>query len=134
MVFNPVATQLPYEPADGISANVGEVAIRDLLLVGGGGEAAIISGAAINLGAEPVTLQVTPQDNGAGSEIEVGPREHVDLSKEGLRFEGLEAKPGSVVQIAVTTRPGGTTIVSVPVLAATGPYETVTPAPAAPTS
>ena len=37
MVFNPVQTDVPYEPADGISAEVGDLSIRDLLLVGGGG-------------------------------------------------------------------------------------------------
>jgi hypothetical protein len=130
-MFNPVTTDLPYEPADGVQADVGELAIRDLVLVGGGGDAAIVSGAAINLGMEPITLQLAPQAQGggagAGTEIEVGPREQLDLSKEGLRFEGLETKPGSIVPISVSTN-GGTTIVNVPVLPATGAYSTVTPA------
>jgi Predicted solute binding protein len=135
MVFNPVQTDVPYEPADGISAEVGNLAIRDLLLVGGGGQTAVVSGAVINLGDEPIRVQVVPQDqaaSGGGSEVAVGPRGHVNLADKGLRFEGLAAKPGTIVPVAVTAQPGGTTIVDVPVLAATGPYATLTPAAGGP--
>ena len=135
MVFNPIQTDVPYEPADGISAEVGDLAIRDLLLVGGGGEAAVVAGAVINLGDEPIRVQVVPQEqaaSGGGSEVEVGPRQQVNLADEGLQLEGLAAKPGTIVPVAVTAQPGGTTIVDVPVLAPTGPYATLTPAPAGP--
>jgi hypothetical protein len=137
MVFSPVQTDVPYEPADGISAEVGDLAIRDLLLVGGGGQAAVVSGAVINLGTEPIRVQVVPQEQagpGGGSEIQVGPREQINLAEESLQFEALAAKPGTIVPVAVTAQPGGTTIVDVPVLAATGPYATVTAAPAAATT
>ena len=137
MVFNPVQTDVPYEPADGVSAEVGDLAVRDLLLVGGGGQAAVVSGGVINLGTEPIRVQVVPQEQagpGGGSEIQVGPREQVNLAEQGLQFEALAAEPGTIVPVAVTAQPGGTTIVDVPVLAATGPYATMTAAPAATTT
>ena len=133
MVFNPVQTDVIYQPADGVEATVGDLAIRDLVLVGGGGGAAVISGAAINLGEQPISVQLAPQaaagGTSGGAQIDLGPREQVDLSQKGLRFEGIEAKPGSIVPVSVTSRTGGTTIVNVPVLKATGPYATITPAP-----
>lgn len=132
MVFNPVQTDVIYEPADGVSADVGSVAVRDLVLVGSGDGTFVVSGAAYNGGAEPVTLQVAPQGEGAaaGSEVQVRPREQLNLATKGLRFDGLDTEPGSMLPVAVTTRPGGTAVVNVPVIAATGPYATVTPAPA----
>lgn len=134
MVFNPVQTDVPYEPADGVSADVGQLALRDLVLVGGGGSV-VVSGSAINLGNEPITMQVAPQAGGgasaSGSEIELKPREQVLLTTKGLQLDGIEAKPGTVVPVSVTSTPGGTTVVQVPVLAATGAYETITPAPTA---
>ena len=47
-VNNPVQTDVQYSPADGVPANVGELAIRDLVLVGDGTGAVVISGNAIN--------------------------------------------------------------------------------------
>ncbi|AXG14350.1 hypothetical protein [Intrasporangium calvum] len=134
MVANPVQTDVPYEPADGVSADVGDLAIRDLLVVGSGEGTAVVSGAAFNGGTEPVTLRVTPQGaaSGTGSEIEVAPRQQLNLATKGLHFDGVDAKPGSIVSLSITTRPGGTTIVSVPVVTAAGPYATLT-APPAPT-
>ena len=137
MVFNPVQTDVPYQPADGISAEVGNLAVRDLLLVGGDGQAAVVSGGVVNLGDEPIRVQFVPQEqagSGGGSEVEVGPRQQVNLADKGLQLGGVTAKPGTLVPVAVTAQPGGTTIVDVPVLAAQGPYATLTPAPAAPTA
>jgi len=133
MVFNPVQTDVPYEPADGVSANVGQLALRDLVVVGGGGGSAVVSGSAINLSNESMTVQVAPQSSGgasaSGSEVRLRPRQQLSLATKGLRLEGIEAKPGTVIPISITSTPGGTTIVQVPVLAATGAYETITPAP-----
>ncbi|WP_353509554.1 hypothetical protein [Intrasporangium sp.] len=138
MVFNPVQTDVPYQPADGISAEVGNLAVRDLLLVGGGGQAAVVSGGVVNLGDEPIRVQFVPQEQagsgGGGSEVEVGPRQQVNLADKGLQLGGVTAKPGTLVPVAVMAQPGGTTIVDVPVLAAQGPYATLTPAPAAATA
>lgn len=131
-MFNPVETNRAYVPADGVPADIGKLALRDLVLVSDGEGTAVLSGSAINTGNDELTVQLTPQgQDGAaagGSEIELGPREQVNLATKGLQFSGVEAKPGRLLPVAVQSSAGGTQIVRVPVLGATGPYATVTPA------
>ncbi|MEO6997514.1 MAG: hypothetical protein ABI112_05475 [Terracoccus sp.] len=132
MVFSPVQTTVAYDPADGSATNVGDIALRDLSLVGGGGQA-VISGSAINEGDSQVTVQVAQQASdgsvAGGSEVELAPREQVDLSTRNLVLS-VAAKPGSVATLRVTATPGGVTIITVPVLAADRYLSTVTPTPA----
>jgi hypothetical protein len=139
-VNSPVQTNVPYIPADGVPAEVGQLAVRNLVLVGDGTGTAVVSGSAINLGAEDMTVQIAPQADpnatGAqptGSEVQLGPREQVDLTTKGLQLSSLTTKPGGIVPLTITSSTGGTTVVKVPMLPATGYYATVTPA-AAPTS
>lgn len=136
LVLSPVQTNQPYVPADGMPADVGDVALRDLLLVGGAGGPAVISGSAINEGGENVQVQVQQQaadgTTSGGSEIALTPRAQVDLSSQGLVLSKVDAKPGALATLRITATPGGTTVVTVPVLAATDYYSTVTPPPTAP--
>lgn len=134
MVFSPVQTNDPYQPADGVEAHIGGLALRDLMLVGDPGRA-VVSGSIVNDGRVPVTVQVQPQaaDGGvtAGSELQVAANEQVDLASRDLVIPGVTAKPGTITTLRITATPGGTTIVSVPVLAANRYLSTVTPAPTA---
>lgn len=134
-LFNPVQTNVAYMPADGVSADLGQLAIRDLLLVSSGSGAAVLSGAARNAGSEKVTVQMSPQGAAAttgGPELELGPHEQVNLATKGLQLNGVQGKPGSLVLITVTSSAGGTAVLRVPVLAASGPYATLTPSAPAP--
>ena len=137
-VNNPVTTDIQYSPADGVPANVGELAIRDLVLVGDGTGVVVIAGNAINKGTDAMTVQIAAQPNATadpstspqgGSELQLGPREQVDLATKGLQLADVTAKPGTIVPVSVTSSTGGTTVVSVPVLPAVDHYATVTPAP-----
>ncbi len=136
MVFSPVQTTVAYDPADGNAANIGAVALRDLSLVGGGGQA-VISGGAINEGDTRVTVQVALQASdgsvAGGSEFQLAPREQVDLSTRNLVLSDVAARPGAVTTLRVTADPGGTTVITVPVLASVRYLSTVTPT-AAPTT
>jgi hypothetical protein len=133
-VFSPTQTDYPYLPADGIQANLGNVAIRDLVLVVNGSGEAIVSGGVVNEGDQPVTVQFAPQQQGgsagSGTELQLQPREQVDLAKQGLQLSGVTAKAGAMMPVSVTSNAAGTTLLNVPVLASTGYYSTVTPAPA----
>lgn len=133
-VFSPTATDYPYAPADGIQANVGDVAIRDLVLVVSGSGDAVVSGGLVNEGSQPVTVQFAPQQQGgsagSGSEVRVQPYEQVDLSKQGLQLSGITAKAGALLPVSVTSNAAGTTLLNVPVVDSAGYYSTVTPAPA----
>jgi len=134
-VNSPVQTNTPYVPADGVPADVGELAVRDLALVGDGSGTVVISGSAINRGEQDMTVQIAPQaDPNAtsaptGSEVQLGPREQVTLAGKGLQLTDVKTKPGGLVPVTITSSAGGTTVVKVPVLPASGYYATVTPAP-----
>ncbi|GAA2160520.1 hypothetical protein FHX52_3109 [Humibacillus xanthopallidus] len=137
-VNNPVQTDVPYQPADGVAANVGQLAVRDLVLIGDGTGPVVISGNATNKGTEAMTVQIAAQPSATadpqaptpgGSEVQLGPREQVDLATKGLQLTGVTSKPGTLVPVSLTSSTGGTTIVSVPVLPAVDYYATVTPTP-----
>jgi hypothetical protein len=134
-VNSPVQTDTPYVPADGVPADGGPHAVRDLALVGDGTGTVVISGSALNLGEQDMTVQIAPQaDPNAtsaptGSEVRLGPREQVNLADKGLQLTDVKTKPGGLVPVTITSSSGGTTVVKVPVLTASGYYATVTPAP-----
>jgi hypothetical protein len=134
-VNNPVQTDVPYQPADGVAANVGELAVRGLVLIGDGTGPVVISGSATNKGTESMTVQIAAQPSATadpsapqgGSELQLGPREQVDLATKGLQLTGVTSKPGTLVPVSVTSSTGGTTIVSAPLLPAVDYYSTMTP-------
>ncbi|WP_347352446.1 hypothetical protein [Intrasporangium sp.] len=129
MVFSPVQTDVPYAPADGVQADLGSVAIRDLVLVVGGSGEAMVSGGLVNQSTEPVTVQFAAQEegNGSGVQLDLQPSEQVNLADQGLQLSGITAKPGTVIPVQVTSSTAGTTLLNVPVIADTGYYATVTP-------
>ncbi|MEW1952928.1 hypothetical protein [Terrabacter sp. NPDC080008] len=132
---SPLQTQASYQPADGISANVGNLALRDLALIGNGDGTVVVNGSAYNSGQQDVTVQISAQGdpNAAtpptGSELQVGPSQQVTLESKGLQLNQVSAKPGRLVPVKITASTGGTVVVKVPVLAPTDYYSTVTPAP-----
>jgi hypothetical protein len=132
---SPVQTNSAYVAADGVPADVGQLALRDLALVGNGTGTVVISGSAFNLGATDMTVKIAPQAGAdattppSGSEIQLAPREQVNLTTKGLQLSDVKTKPGGIVPVVVTSSTGGTTVVKVPVLPATGYSATVTPAP-----
>lgn len=132
MIFNPVQTDIPYVPGDGVQADVGQLAVRDLALIGDGSGRAVVSGSVINRGSQPMTVQLAlSSGDGAapigGVKVQLANREQLALATRRLVLDSVPAKPGSVVSMSVTAEPGGTTIVTVPVLPATDYFATVTP-------
>jgi hypothetical protein len=136
-VNSPVQTDVPYVPADGMPADIGQLAVRDLLLVGDGSGVAVVSGSAINLGSQPMTVQFTAGDATQGAstsgaaQVQLSPRQQLDLASKGLELSGVSGKPGTLVPVTITSSTGGTTMVQVPVMPPAGEYATLTPAPVA---
>lgn len=134
-VNSPVQTDVPYVPADGVPVDVGQLAIRDLVLVGDGSGPAVISGSAVNLGDNPMTVKIAPQaPSGSSStpttsEFQLGPREQVNLSTKGLQISQLTGKPGTLVPVTVTSSTSGSAVANVPILLPDLYYSTVTPSP-----
>lgn len=134
-IMSPQQTNAPYAPADGVQTTIGDLAIRDLVIVGDGSGPAMVSGAAINLGNDPIRVQFTAEQGptgggGGGSELELGAREQVVLGNQGLELTDFTAKPGTVVGVMITSSVGGSAVLQVPVLDSIGYYSTITPAPA----
>ncbi|MEO7752704.1 MAG: hypothetical protein ABIS35_04765 [Terracoccus sp.] len=136
-VFSPVQTDAPYVAADGVPVEVGQLALRDLVLVGDGTGEVVMSGSAINLGGDAMTVQLQPEADpatgaaGTGVQLELKPREQVNLADRQLQFGGVTAKPGALVGVKVTSSTGGTTLAQVPLLPPVNYYSTITPTPVA---
>lgn len=131
-MFNPVQTNVPYVQADGVPADIANLALRDLALVSNGSGSMVLTGAAINRGADALTVRVSPQGGegattSTGAEFKLKPNDQVNLATQGLQFSDTGAKAGRLVPLSITSSAGGTAIVHVPVLTATGPYATLTP-------
>ncbi len=135
-VFSPVQTDVPYAAADGVPVDVGQLALRDLVLVGDGKGEAVVSGSAVNLSGESITMQLQPEADPAtgaasgGSQLDLKPREQVNLADRSLQLSGITARPGSIINVKITASTGGTTLAQVPLLPPLNYYSTITPTPA----
>lgn len=59
-VFSPATVLKPYDPSDGVSASLGEVQIRNVLLVSSGvDEPGVLSAVLVNSGAQPQDVSVS---------------------------------------------------------------------------
>lgn len=127
---SPMTTDEPYDPADGVSVDLGEVQVRDLLVVSeGNGSSGAVSGLVVNRGSEPVTVQLTTQADGPlEPPVEVGPSQTARLDGKGgdggaaVQLPAVEGAPGGTLAIQVGVQGGDATQVTVPVLEPTGPY------------
>jgi hypothetical protein len=140
---SPSGTSTPYDPSDGVSAAIGTVEVRNLLVVGTAANApGVVSAALLNEAAEPVTVTVgTPE--GASSEVEVPAQGSVLLGSQTgepsaspgvgvarnavVQFASLPKPPGATMQVTLSSPQGGTTTVTVPIMATQLEYATITP-------
>ena len=139
--LSPVGTTIPYDPSDGVSASVGQVQVRNLLIVGStADQPGVASGVLLNDGAEPVTVTLStatsppvPVYVPAGGSVQLGVAGPAATPAPGtagtavVQFAALGQPAGAVVPVTLSSPSGGTTTVQVPVLAATLEYATITP-------
>ena len=133
--FSPIQTSVPYQPADGVAVDLGDVQIRDLVVIAGAkGEVGTLSGTMLNKGTEPVTVTFTTGADGGSAQAKIPAGDHTRLSGvEGMTpvtLPAIAAAPGDIIKVTVSTPAGGAPEVSVPVLLPTGYYATITPGPA----
>ena len=161
--MSPIQTSVPYQPADGVAVDLGEVQVRDLVVIAGAkGEVGTLSGMVLNNGTEPVTVTFaagttgttsttgtsTTGTTGTTSTTGTGTADssaQADVpAGTAIRLSGVEGAtpvtlpdiataPGGIMRITVSTPTAGAPEVSVPVLLPTGYYSAITPPPA-PTS
>ena len=124
---SPVQTEGQYAPADGWSAGVGALDLRNLLVVadakGGPGN---VVGLVMNTGADPIDVSV---QGATGDKLTVAPGRTEQFTTPGGRtttLPNVDAAPGALTTLHVTSSTGDTDI-QVPVLAPTQYYATLAP-------
>lgn len=141
--MSPIRTDVPFQPADGVAVDLGDVQIRDLVVIASArGEVGTLSGLVVNKGTEPVTITFAAGtgdggtgDGGAGAvaRADVPPGAATRLSGvEGatpVTLPSIDAAPGDMIKMIISTPAAGASEVSVPVLPPTGHYASITPPP-----
>ncbi|MRG61030.1 DNA modification methylase [Agromyces sp. CFH 90414] len=126
------ATTEHYDASDGVSANVGDLELRNVLVLAesGADEASLVLTVA-NRGDSDADLSIEPVDGGEALELEVPAHGQVVVGageEEPLTLEGIEAEPGSLTSIYFVTSGAEGVEVQVPVLDGTLPeYEDLLP-------
>lgn len=133
-VMSPIQTNETYQPADGVAVDLGDVQVRDLVVITGArGEVGTLSGMVVNRGTTPVTVTFAAGGSGGAATMEIAAGKQDRLSGvDGIApvtLPNVPAAPGDVVKLSVSTPAGGAPVVSVPVLLPDGYYATITPAP-----
>lgn len=139
-ILSPTTTTINYDPSDGVTAQVGDVLARNLLVVGDKGTAGLVSGALVNTGAADaaVTIQVSGQVQPVT--VTVPPGQVVLLGggadQTSVVVAAMPAAAGALMPVKLSSPAGGTVDASVPVLPPRLEYTTVTPTavPTAPSS
>lgn len=129
-----VETQRSYEPSDGVSVDVGDLQVRNLMVISEDGELGNLLGAVVNTTGSPINFTV--QWDAAGSYHEVAltadaySTSTVGVDEQQL-ISPLDAIPGSLLEVVVHTADDQKGIL-VPVLDGTlAEYSDAIPTPAA---
>lgn len=133
---NPIQTQRPYSPADGVRATLGPLETTNLLVAGTAkGHAAALSGGLVNTGADALTVSVAV--SGETSTFTVPGHGSVLIgtgsdSGRTMPIQSLDAEPGALTTVTLKVPSAGSAAVQVPVVDAALPqYRSVLPSPSA---
>ena len=129
--FSQTTTELDYNPSDGVSAHVGDVLARNLLVVGDKGSEGLVSGALVNNGTSDSTVTIQTQGAPQPVQVVVPPGEVVLLGsgpdQRSVVVGTMKQPAGSLIKVTLSSPTGGEVTTNVPVLAPTMEYSTVTP-------
>ena len=124
---SPIQTQFSYQPADGVAVNLGDVQVRDLLVVASAkDQPGALSGEVVNNGGSDVKVSFATASGGQ-AQADVPAHDAVKLTDATTTLPKVASDPGGLVDIEVSTASGGAQTVKVPVLLPDGYYSTVTP-------
>lgn len=131
---SPIQTDVPYQPADGVAVDLGSVQIRNLVVVADAkGGPGVLSGYVVNRGGSSERITIA-SEGGAPVTVEASAYQAEDISQDSqVQLSSVPVEPGDALTVTVQSERSGANIVQVPVLPATGYYETLRPtsAPAA---
>lgn len=129
--LSPTTTALEYNPSDGVSASVGSVIARNLVVVGSKGSEGLVSGALVNQGSSSSTVTITSADQPQPVTVDVPPGQLVTLGGAGsgatVVVGNLKQAAGTIMPITMTSPSGGDVTVRLPIVPAQFAYATVTP-------
>ena len=133
-VMSPIQTNVAYQPANGVAVDLGDVQIRDLVVVSRAeGEVGTLSGMVVNSGTQPVTISFAAGAAGGSVMAQAPAEKQTRLSgvvgTTPITLPNIDAAPGGILKLTVSTPAGGASEVSVPVLLPDGIYASITPAP-----
>ena len=122
---NPITTSEAYNVVDGVQADLAsDIKAHNLLVVTSEeGAPGVMSGALANQGRETVEVTRAPE-GGDEVTIEVPARGAVLLGAEGgeqVELDSVEAAPGTLLPVTLSTAEGGSTEVGIPVFDGTLP-------------
>lgn len=125
----PQATTYEYDAGDGVSANTGDLQIRNIFVVSEDGVDGNLVAAIINTSSEAAgTLRIEFGEDGKGGNttVRIPAAGLVSLGGEAgedpILLEGIHAKPGTVLPMYFQSGSGEGELVLVPVLDGTLPY------------
>jgi len=135
-LIQPQATTHHYDPSDGVGANVGDIKLRNLVLISDNGQVGQLMFDAINTTGTSITLHVAFTANGSVSKQNV----IIPSSEQPIGFGGPDEKqvqlsdfgvpPGGMIQLAFEAAGSETVTTFVPVLTTAQPeYKGLTPTP-----
>lgn len=130
--ISPAETAHIKQVTDGIDSSTGSIDVRNALLISDSGEDARFVGTLVNRGDVPRT--VTLQLDGTDETVRVAGNSTVVLADDGqhdtVDFDGVTAKPGSLVKMYFSYSGAQGVSVTVPVLtSAQEEYQTLAPTP-----
>ncbi|WP_380165250.1 hypothetical protein [Jannaschia sp. R86511] len=122
----------PYAPSDGLQTDLGDVLVRNVLVVSeGDGAPGVVSGALVNRGEEDATVQV--EVGGTLAEVDVAAGETVFLGAfaepDGVLVvvDAVDPIAGDVIDVVFTDPAQDSATLAVVVALPEGPYAEITP-------
>ena len=127
---SPIQTDVAYQPADGVPVDLGQVQIRDLVIVSGGKDkAGTLSGAVSNTSNQEARIAFAlPQAQPVYTTAAPHSEARLTGDKQ-LQLPAVPTPAGSTVTLTVQSPTAPTTVVVVPVVAANHYYATLAPTP-----
>ncbi|KZE92978.1 MULTISPECIES: hypothetical protein [unclassified Agromyces] len=111
------ATTERYDPSDGVSAEVGSLAVRNILIISEDGDEGSMILSVSNSGSEDATLELQVGSETVEVDVDAGQTVAPGAGdEEPLLIEGLDAEVGGLVPVFVTTDGAEGREISVPVL------------------
>lgn len=104
-LIQPQATTQQYDPSDGIGVNVGEVQLRNLILISDDGETASLLLSAINTTDSDIDMSIQFMSQGAFVTGDLAipssqrPTSWGAMGEDRIIFEGIDTVPGSLLEV-----------------------------------